>query len=87
MISTAAVTDGTGTTLMVVEPKAPIPWTNPRTSRSRRPTLCSEMGSNHPGGFDVSMADGSVRFFTSSINPETLRTMVTRNVEEVVAAP
>src|SRR5271170_3337021 len=26
------------------------------------------MGSKHPGGFDASMADGSVRFFKDSVN-------------------
>ena len=52
---------------------------------------CSEWGSMHPGGFDASMADGSVWFFQDSVNnpidQRLLKGLATRNGGEAVAPP
>jgi len=45
-----------------------------------------ELFSFHPGGVNVLMGDGSVRFIKDSINPVTLRGIVTLNGGEVVSA-
>jgi prepilin-type processing-associated H-X9-DG protein len=39
----------------------------------------------HPGGFNGSMADGSVRFFKTSINLNVFKALITRNRGEVIA--
>jgi hypothetical protein len=49
------------------------------------------MGSKHPGGFNATVADGSVRFIKSSINdplnPSVLNGLGTRNGGEAVTPP
>lgn len=42
--------------------------------------------SRHPGGVNVGMADGSVRFFTDTIDLATWRYLATRAGEEAVQA-
>src|SRR6185437_564971 len=42
--------------------------------------------SRHPGGANAMMADGSVRFFKSTINLITWRALGTRNGSEVISS-
>jgi prepilin-type N-terminal cleavage/methylation domain-containing protein/prepilin-type processing-associated H-X9-DG protein len=42
--------------------------------------------SNHPGGVNVGMLDGSVKFIKNSINPTTWRAIATMNAGEVISA-
>jgi prepilin-type processing-associated H-X9-DG protein len=44
----------------------------------------NQINSRHPGGAQVALGDGSVRFIASSIGPEILRALMTRNAGEVV---
>jgi prepilin-type processing-associated H-X9-DG protein len=81
------ITDGTSNTIAVVEAKDSVPWTkpddlpfDPRANRS-----LYGAGSSHPGGFNCGFADGSVRFIKISINPTTLRALITRGGGEVIA--
>jgi prepilin-type processing-associated H-X9-DG protein len=78
------ITDGTSNTLLVVEAKNAVPWTKPDDIPVNG--LTAAVGSKHPGGFNVLMADGSVRFVKMSINPNTLDALATRNGGEVVSA-
>jgi prepilin-type processing-associated H-X9-DG protein len=81
----ADVTDGTSNTLMVVEAKEAVPWTKPEGLPFEDPAVpLFGTGSNHSGGFNVVMADGSVRFIKMTINPQTLRALITRSGGEVV---
>ncbi len=78
------VTDGTSNTLLVVEAKNPVPWTKPDDIPVNG--LTAAVGSKHFGGYNALMADGSVRFFRMSINPNILQALATRNGGEVISA-
>jgi prepilin-type processing-associated H-X9-DG protein len=89
-VSMRDVTDGTSNTLMVVEVcNSGVPWMSPtdlsldamQMKVNGGPT---EIRSQHPGGANVALADGSVRFIANSIPPETLRALATRNDGAVV---
>ena len=82
----AEVTDGTSNTLMVVESKAPIPWSQPSGLAFTPKTPIQGLGSAHPGGFNALIADGSVKFIKTSISEATLDALVTRNGGEVIDA-
>jgi prepilin-type processing-associated H-X9-DG protein len=88
VVRIASITDGTSNTLLVTESKNPVPWTQPEglTLNSTNPQF--DMGSKHPGGWNVLMADGSVRFFkTSQVSEPLLKALVTRDGNEVVSPP
>jgi prepilin-type N-terminal cleavage/methylation domain-containing protein/prepilin-type processing-associated H-X9-DG protein len=48
--------------------------------------ISTTANSRHPGGVNVTMADGSVRFFKSTISLATWRAIGTRNGGEVISA-
>jgi len=82
----AEITDGTVNTLMVVEANDAVPWTKPDDlsfDPAAAPSLFGA-GSSHPGVFNVLIADGSVRFFKSTINLNGFRSLITRAGGEVI---
>ena len=82
----ADVTDGLSTTIMAVEAREAVPWTKPDDlpfDPAAAPSLFGA-ASNHPGGFNVLFADGSVRFIKTSISMQTFRALITRAGGEVV---
>jgi prepilin-type processing-associated H-X9-DG protein len=84
----ASFTDGTTNTVLVVETEDPVTWTKPdelpfdpkKNAPSALPT------SPHPGGFNLLMGDGSVRFAKKTLDPDTFRKLITRQGGEVVPA-
>jgi prepilin-type processing-associated H-X9-DG protein len=48
--------------------------------------ISTTANSRHPGGVNVTLADGSVRFVKSSINLQAWRALGTRNLGEVISA-
>jgi prepilin-type N-terminal cleavage/methylation domain-containing protein/prepilin-type processing-associated H-X9-DG protein len=48
--------------------------------------ISTTANSRHPGGVNVSLADGSVRFIKSTVNIQTWRALGTRNLGEVISA-
>ncbi len=82
----SGVSDGISGTLTVVEAKNPVPWTKPEDLSLASPDPLLGAGSKHPGGFNATMADGSVHFVRTSINPAILRALVTRDGGEIISA-
>jgi prepilin-type processing-associated H-X9-DG protein len=86
----ASITDGTSNTILVVEaPHANIPWTEPRDLNFDELSMVLNGGANsphsdHPGGLQVLLADGSVRFLSKSIAPEQLRALLTKAGNETI---
>lgn len=84
------ITDGTSNTLLVVEVHGSgVSWMAPvdlsldamQFQVNGGPT---EIRSRHPGGANVAMGDGSVRFLPVTVDPQTLRNLATRNDGQVV---
>jgi prepilin-type processing-associated H-X9-DG protein len=84
LIAPSAVTDGLSNTLMVVESREPIPWTQPHDREFSPHTPIQGIGSGHPDGFNAGFADGAVRFLPNTIEPGTLEALATRNGREAV---
>ncbi len=82
----ASLTDGTANTILVVESTQRVPWTKPEELSFNPNAPVPLPKSDHPGGFNVLFADGSVKFLRSTTNPATFRALLTRAGNEVVAA-
>ena len=64
-------------------------WTNPPSSgitTGNNAGANDELFSFHPGGVNVLMGDGSVRFLKDTVNIVTLRGLVTPKGGEVISA-
>src|SRR5262245_9653312 len=82
------VVDGLSNTIMVVEAShAGIPWMKPEdVDIEKHPTLGDRQGfsSDHVGGVNAAMADGSVKFLSQHLNPQTLQALFTRDGNEKI---
>ncbi|MBI3863226.1 MAG: DUF1559 domain-containing protein [Planctomycetia bacterium] len=81
-------TDGTSNTMLVAEAShAAIPWMKPEdVDVKKHPTIPDMQGfsSDHVGGLQVLMADGSVRFLSQHLSPQTLQALFTRDGDEKI---
>ena len=65
--------------MLVVESSTPVPWTRPDADPTFDELMTQveagpgAIGSGHPGGANVALADGSVRFLSSGIDSQTIR--------------
>ncbi len=85
-ISIKAITDGTSNTIFVVDvpdDKAVV-WTKPDDWEIDRDFSPMDYLNHHGEGTPAGFADGSVRFFKSTIKLEVLRALFTRNGGEVI---
>ncbi len=86
------VTDGTANTILVVEVAgSSTSWMEPADLdlEQLQPVINgagAELGSSHPGGMSVVLADGAVKFLANTIDPGLLRSLITRNDGNVVNA-
>ncbi|MGO9115165.1 MAG: DUF1559 domain-containing protein [Thermoguttaceae bacterium] len=75
----ADITDGLSVTIMVVEADDDhaVTWTKPEDWQFDPEHPMAGLGHAHPGGFNAVLADGSVHFFSSSIDPKVFRSLLT----------
>jgi prepilin-type processing-associated H-X9-DG protein len=87
-ISMGEIKDGTSNTLMVVEAcKLNIPWMKPQDIDADSATTIGDpngVSSLHRGGAHVLMGDGSVRFVSETLNPDTLKALINRDDGESI---
>jgi prepilin-type processing-associated H-X9-DG protein len=90
-VTFADVTDGTSNTIIAIEvANSGIPWMEPRDMTvDEAIAYITTPGSTlpHPGGVNVAMADGSVRFIASTIDPQLLEYLLTRDDGQQVSVP
>jgi len=78
------ITDGTANTLMVVEGGTAVPWTKPADLEYKAGQPLPKLGGQFKGGFNLLLADGSVRFVSSHFDPDVMRLLITINDGEVI---
>lgn len=85
----ANFTDGLSNTIMIYESSRDesVPWSKPADAEIDLNAPLATMGNTHPGGFQVGIADGSVRFITKNIDPNMLKALLTRAGGEVLRIP
>ncbi len=83
----ADIADGTSNTLWIVEAAEPVEWTRPDDLPFDADGPLPPLGGHFRGGFNVGMADGSVRFVSEKTPEATIRAMITRSGAEVVDLP
>jgi prepilin-type processing-associated H-X9-DG protein len=82
----ADVTDGLSNTLMVVESceANAVPWMQP-SDLAPQNFLAPSVRQNHAGGCNCAFGDGSVKFLSQGINPQTTSAMISRSGGEAAA--
>lgn len=90
-VSLSDITDGTSNTILAVEVVGTgVKWAEPKDLDINTMIFkingggANSIGSPFPGGANVLMADGSVRFMSNGVLEATLRAMATRNGGEVI---
>jgi hypothetical protein len=78
-IGIADIPDGTSNTIMIVEASKAVPWSKPEDLPYDPAKELPKLGLPGAKGFLASLCDGSVRFFSPTIKPMTLRNLITRN--------
>jgi len=76
----ADITDGSSNTAMFVEADAEmaVEWTKPQDWTMNEADPLRGLGNLRPDGFNVVFCDGSVRFISQFIDPETWKNIVTK---------
>jgi Protein of unknown function (DUF1559) len=75
--------DGIESTILVVEARRPVPWTQPIdlpfSADGALPEFGAPRGTSVPSVFTAAMVDGSVRAIKTDISADAIRTLITRN--------
>jgi hypothetical protein len=82
----ASFADGTSNTIMLVGAAKDVPWTKPEDVPFGPGKLKPLLGEFFPGGYQVLICDGSVRFLAKKISETTLRSAVTPAGGEILGA-
>jgi prepilin-type processing-associated H-X9-DG protein len=84
----ADIKDGTSNTILVVEAnddRAAV-WTKPDDWQCDAEHPMAGLGTAHPGGFNVALADGSVRFISKGLDLKVFHALLTIAGGETVPA-
>ena len=79
-----SITDGTSNTIMVITAATGVPWTKPDEVEFDPKADPRKLFHMKDGGCNVAFADGSVRFLKATIDPDTLKALITKAGGEVV---
>lgn len=71
-------TDGTVNTLLVVESKLSVPWTQPKDIEYHKDGPLPKLGGIHEGGFVSAFVDGAAHFITDKVDEEVTRNILRR---------
>src|SRR5439155_11226502 len=86
----AGIPDGTSNTIAVVEVAEPVIWTKPADvdlpAKLNPGDLKKKFGGQFPGGFNVAMWDGSVRFVPDTVSERTLANALNPRDGQVLGA-
>jgi hypothetical protein len=83
-LSVAQITDGMSNTIIIVEAGDAVPWSKPADLVYDPNGSLPKLGRTSSYGFNVAMADGSVRFLRKDVNEQLLRALITPNGGEVI---
>jgi hypothetical protein len=72
-------TDGTDQIIFMAEAASPVPWTKPEDLPFAADQPLPKLGGQFAGNFHVLMADGTVRFVPTKVDPQVLRDALTRD--------
>jgi prepilin-type processing-associated H-X9-DG protein len=79
-IRQSEILDGLSNTIAVIEASgARVPWTEPRDPDPQIMGIAGAPTTNHPGGINVLLADGSVRFVSAKIDAQVLAELLRIN--------
>lgn len=84
------VTDGASETILIAEARHhAVHWMQPDDASENEilvdlQSAKADHHANHLGGIQVLLADGSVRFLASTVNPSLFRPLATRNAKDRV---
>jgi len=83
-LTLGSITDGTFSTILVVEAAEAVPWTKPADLDYDPNKPLPKLGGLFENGFNAVFADGAVLFIDKKIAEKTLRALITRNGGELV---
>ena len=75
--------DGTSNTMAIIEAKRDVHWAKPEDILINPDQPLPDFGGFHKGGFNVGMADGSVRFIDENVAEDVLRDYFSPNGMEI----
>ncbi len=77
-VSIRTIPDGASNTILLVHAAEQVPWAEPRDLRYDPNGPLPKFGYPGQSGFNVLMADGSVKFVTDKVSERTLRSAITK---------
>src|SRR5207253_5043513 len=85
-MSLLKITDGTSNTILLLEANddQAVTWTQPEDYKPERKDPVSPLVRKGAKGFHVAFADGSVRYLSPTVDPDTFWALLTANGGEVI---
>ena len=81
------IPDGMSHTILIAPAKNPVPWTKPEDIPFDPKKPLPPLGGMFPNGYNLTFADGSVRFQSQNTPEADLKAAITRNGGEMVFLP